>query len=134
MLVVEFDSALKGGIANNIAVREILGKNTCTRLLFLCELVRVALDCMGILDVGCGTAGNDDVALTKLSVVEEQSGLGSGVLLKDDGSGLGLALRCDLNVGDLATVKKTPVSVKASRGGGFTVTANQAKDWDACKW
>lgn len=43
MLVVEGNGALDGGIAHDVAVREVLGNDARAGLLLLCNLVRVAV-------------------------------------------------------------------------------------------
>lgn len=53
VLVVKLDSTLQGSISDHVAVSEVLGQNACTRLLLLCDLIRVAFCvCCGLwLDV-----------------------------------------------------------------------------------
>lgn len=106
VLGVKLDGMLDGGIANDVAVSEVLSQDTGTGLLFLCNVVRLALrvggTTAGNLFVGMG-AGDGDVVGAKLSVVEQQSSLHSSLLLKGDVCALGLALSGELDVGNLAT-------------------------------
>lgn len=85
MLVVQLDGALDGGVADHVALRQVLSNDARSRLLLLCDLVRVTVGVGGDGGVGvvrggtrCGSHG--DVRGAQLGVVEEQSGLGSGVL------------------------------------------------------
>ena len=88
MLVVELDGALQRRVADDVAVCEILGEDTAAGLLLLCDLVRVALGIgsdMGIV-IGRGVAsgGDADMGGAELGAVQEQSCLGSGLLLEHD--------------------------------------------------
>lgn len=84
VLVVQVDSALDGGIADDVAVREILGDDARPGLLLLCDLVGVAVgDGRGavILRRSTSRGGDGDVRGAQLCVVQEKGSLGSGVLL-----------------------------------------------------
>lgn len=106
VLVVQLDGTLDGGIANNVAVRKVLGDDPRPGLLLLCDLVGVTLGVGGGLGRrvvrGAGRRRHADVGGSKLGVVQEQSGLGGSLLLEGDGRGLGLALGLDIEAGDLA--------------------------------
>ena len=107
MGLVELDGALDSGVADDVALGEVLGEDASTRLLLLRDLVGVALGVLGemrgIIDVTTAGACHSDVVGTELGVVQEEGGLGSGLLLKSDIDGLGLALFGDLDIGNLAT-------------------------------
>lgn len=106
MLRVKLDGMLDGGVADNVAMGEVLGEDTGTGLLLLCNVVRLALSVGGtvggILLVGMGTR-HGDVVGAKLGVVEQKSRLHGRLLLKSNIGALGLALGGELNVGNLAT-------------------------------
>ena len=113
MLVVELNGALQSGIANNVAVGQVLGENASAGLLLLGQLVRVALmgrdgssasnsAGRGRLVVLVG-AGDSNVVGAELGVVQKQGSLGSSILLERDGGRLGLALGGNLDIRNLAT-------------------------------
>ena len=107
VLLVELDTALEGSIADHVAVGEVLSQDTAAGLLFLSDLVAVAVGVCGVGSViVLSILGNDfDLRATELGVVQELGRLGSSLLLEDDGRRLGtVGIGSDLQVGDLATV------------------------------
>lgn len=87
VLLIQLDTTLEGGIADDIAVGKVLGQDADAGLLFLGDLVAVAV---GICRVGSvvvlSVLGNDlNLRAAELGVVQELSGLGSSLLLEDNG-------------------------------------------------
>lgn len=83
VLVVKLDSALDRGVANHVAVCQVLGNDTRPRLLLLCDLVRVTVGVGGYISfvrVGARCRSYADVRGAQLGVVEKEGGLGGGVL------------------------------------------------------
>lgn len=86
VLVVKLDGALDRGVADYIPMREVLGNDARPRFLFLCDLVRVTVGvgghiCVGVVRAGARCGRHADVRRAQLGVVEEEGGLGGGVLL-----------------------------------------------------
>jgi len=137
VLGVELEAALNGGIANHIAVGEILGENAGTGLLLLRNLVGVTLGILGIVGavvLSIASRSQDgNLVGTELGVIQEESRLGSGFLLKGDVRGLGLALGGDLDVGNLATeaeeVLDLAVAGRASNVGDVHSGHGECQTW-----
>ena len=108
VLVIELEGALDRSITDDVAVGEVLGQNARTGLLLLRDIVRVAVLISLIVSavvVGIATGtGDRELVGTKLSVVQEKSGLLGSFLLKGNLGGLGLAFGSDLEIGDLSTM------------------------------
>ena len=109
VLLVELEGALDGGIADDVALGEVLGEDAGARFLLLGDLVAgtvAALVEVRALVAGvAGSAGDGDVVGTELGVVEEEGRLCGSILLKGHVGRLGLALLSDLEVGNLAARK-----------------------------
>lgn len=109
VLLVEVERARDGGVADDVAVGQILGQDARARLLLLRDLVAVAVRrgdavvARGLVGGEAGCGGDGDVRGAKLGVVEEEGGLGGGVLFERHGRGLGLAFDLDVEALDLAT-------------------------------
>ena len=77
MLVVQRDGALKGGVAEDVAVGEILGYDPGSGLVFLRDVVAFAgfFFVIGACEFGdTGCAGDGDLGGAELGVVEEEGG------------------------------------------------------------
>ena len=111
MLLVEVDSTLDGLISKNVTMSKVFSYDTTARLLLLSDLVAIPLGVVSevatIILGGSGGANNLDLGVAKLGVVEKESGLCSGLLLKGHGRVLGFACRLNLEAGDLATVMRS---------------------------
>lgn len=108
MLLVEIQGALSSLVTDGVAVGEVLGDDAGSWLVLLGDLVGVlGLGGWLVLPGALGTR-DGDLSASKLGVVEEKSGLGSGLLLEGDGSSLGLAGWGDLDVGDLSAEAEEP--------------------------
>lgn len=111
VLLVEVEGARDGGVADHVAVREVLGQDARARLLLLCDLVAVAVRgrdaivARGLVGGEAGRGGYRDVRGAELGVVEEEGGLGGGVLLEGHGGGFGVAVGLDVEAVDLAAVE-----------------------------
>ena len=105
VLLVEVNSTLNSGIANHIAVSEILGNDARAGLFFLCDLIGVTFGviCVALTLFRGVVRGDTDLGGAELCVVEEESSLSSSWLFEGDGSFLGLASFLDVDVGNLAT-------------------------------
>lgn len=110
VLMVELDGTLDCGIANNVAVSEVLGDDSCPGLLLLCDLVGVTVGICGTIRGGVirstSRGRHSDVGGSELRVVQEQGGLGGSLLLEDNSCRLGLALSLDVKAGDLSAEAK----------------------------
>lgn len=106
MCVVKLDCPLDRSITDDVAVGEILSNNACAGLFLLRDLVGIPLSIGGgMLSVDRRRAArrlDGDVGRAELGVVQEEGGLGGGLLLEGDGRGLGLALGLDVEAGNLA--------------------------------
>lgn len=106
MCVVKLDCPLDRGITDDVAVGEILGNNACAGLFLLRDLVGIPLSVSGgVLSIDGRRAAcrlDGDVGRAELGVVQEEGGLGGGLLLEGDGRGLCLALGLDVEAGNLA--------------------------------
>lgn len=104
--MVKLDRPLDRGIADDVAVGEVLSNNACARLLLLRDLVGVPLSISGwVLGIDRGRAArrlDGDVGRAQLGVVQEEGSLGGSLLLEGDGRRLGIALRLDVEAGNLA--------------------------------
>ena len=108
VLGVELESALDGGVANHVALGEVLCEDAGARLVLLGDLVAVAgglckVGAVVVAGVGAG-AGDGDVVGAELGVVEEEGGLHGRLLFKGDVGILGLSLGCYLDISNFATV------------------------------
>lgn len=65
----------------------------------------------GLVGGQAGGGGDGDVRGAELGVVEEEGGLGGGVLLEGHGGGLGLAFCLDVEAVDLAAMGGRKVSI-----------------------
>lgn len=148
VLVVKLDGALDRGVAYHVAVCEVLGNDARPRLLLLCDLVPVTFGVDGAAmwfgvvgaDARCGR--HADVRGAELGVVEEEGGLGGGVLLcsvesavcfvvripgsksrnqgeltEGHGRRLGLFLGLHVKAGDLAAGQHVSISTNISEQG-----------------
>lgn len=89
VLVVERDRSLQGGIADDVAVREVFGDDARAGLIFLRDIVLIAggvIAARGAAWSGAGCVARDlHLGCSELGVVEEESGLGgSGVVISMD--------------------------------------------------
>lgn len=106
VLVVKLNGTLDRSIANDVSMSKVLGDDSCPGLLLLCDLVGITVGVGGVISCGIirctGRGRNGDVGCSKLCVVQEQRSLGSSLLLKVHGCGLGLALSLDIEAGNLS--------------------------------
>lgn len=83
VLVVKLDSALDRGVANYVAMCQVLGNDARPRLFLLCNLIRVTVGVGGDIGIVRGDArcrSYADVRGAQLGVVEKEGGLGGGIL------------------------------------------------------
>lgn len=108
VLLVEIQGALGGLVTDGVTVGEVLGDDAGAWLLLLSDLVAVLLG-VGWLVLLCSLgAGDGNLGAAELGVVEEEGGLGGGLLLEDYGGILGLAGWGDLDLGDLSAEAEEP--------------------------
>lgn len=95
VLVVEVDSLLDAGVTNNVAMSKVLSNNSASWLLFLGDLIGIALSVLGVVAsiilIGSRSASNLDLCRTELGVVQEKSCLRGSLLLESYSSILGFA-------------------------------------------
>lgn len=107
MLLVEVDGLFEAGVGDYVAMGKVLGQDAGAGLVLLGDLVCVAV-VLGLVAVGgrvgVGGAGDGDLVVPELGVVEEEGSLGRSLLLEGDGCRLGGAFAGDLDVCDLAAV------------------------------
>lgn len=110
MLLIEGNSALDSGIAENIAMGKILSNDSASGLLLLGDLVAITLSVMcevtSIIIGGSSGASDLDLRSTELGIVKKKGSLGCGFLLKGYGRALAGFDGRDLEAGDLATEGK----------------------------
>lgn len=110
MLLIEGNSALDSGIAENIAMGKILSNDSASGLLLLGDLVAITLSVMcevtSIIIGGSSGASDLDLRSTELGIVKKKGSLGCGFLLKGYGRALAGFDGRDLEAGDLATVRR----------------------------
>lgn len=108
MLLVQLDGALQRYVANDITVRQVLGKDARAGLHLLGNLVVVvALSSKVraiVFRIARGT-GDCDVVGAELCVVEEKRRLHGSLLFESDFCALRLALGGDFDIGDFAAVQ-----------------------------
>merc|ERR1712169_145392 len=98
--------ALDGGIADDVALRQVLSQDTGAGLLFLGDLIGITLGVFLVVGTvvgavpGGGSHGN--VVAAELRVVQKKRGFGGSGLLENYVGVLDVALGGNLDVGDLA--------------------------------
>lgn len=108
MLTVEFDGSLKGSVTDNVSVREVFSEDATSRLLFLGDLVAVAVGVRSmrgtVIDLTVG-GGYGDLSTLELGVIQKLGSLGGSLLLERDAGIFGVALAwSDLDLGDFAAI------------------------------
>jgi len=107
MLLVEINGTLDGLVTKDVSMSKVFSDNAASWLLLLSDLVTVTLGVLcEVASIVFGAAGsrrNLNMSGTKLSVVQEESCLGRGFLLKGYGRIMSLAGWSDFEVSDLAT-------------------------------
>ena len=99
VLVVQSDSVLNGFVADHVAVREILGENARTRLIFLFYFTLAGPSLPRALAFFAasgasefryaGRRGNLDLRRAELGVVKEESGFGGAICTLSVGEAFG---------------------------------------------
>jgi hypothetical protein len=95
VFVIKINSSLSSLVTNYVAMSEILGDDTRSWLLLLCNLIAITASIAGevasIILTRTRCAANLYLRGTKLCVVEEKGGLSGGLFLEGDCRGLSLA-------------------------------------------
>lgn len=108
MLLVQLDGALERYVANDVAVRQVLGKDARAGLHLLGNfvvIVALSSEVRAIVFRIAGGAGDCDVVGAELCVVEEESRLHGSLLFESDFCALRLALGGDFDIGDFAAAQ-----------------------------
>lgn len=127
MLVVQINGLLNSVVANHVAMSKVLCDDTRTRLLFLCDLIAVALSVgseVAIIRSGRGGARNLHLSASKLCVVEEEGSLGGSFLLESDGRALSLTSGVKLELGNLTAEGKEILDLLLAGGGADVLDVN----------
>lgn len=121
VLLVELQGALDGRVADDVAVREVLGDDPGARLLLLGDFIRVALVVGDNFLVGISGrgAGDGDVVGAQLGVVQQKGRFARRLLLKGDVGNLGVAIGGDPDVGYFAA---------EGRGSGVEMSAGGTRE------
>lgn len=120
--MIEINSLLCCLITDHVTVRKILGNDTRSWLLLLCNVVIVSGSIAGIVTavilVRSWCAGNLDLCGTELGVIEEECSLGCSLLLECYNRRLGLAGGVNFDLWDLSAVIKMSESAAYMRSSG----------------
>ncbi len=109
VFLVEVEGTLGSGVADDVALGEVLGDDSGSWLLLLGDLIGVAVAVhRWVKLLGALSSGDGDLGLAELGVVKEEGSLGCCLLLEDDGSALSLAAWGDLDLGDLSAEAEEP--------------------------
>ena len=106
--MVKFYRTLDGGVADHVAMGQVIGQNTNLRFLLMVAFVCIAIKAAGMGSTIVGltvSGGHDNLRGVKLRVVQELGCLGRRLLLKGYCSILGSVVGWgNLDVGNLAAI------------------------------